>query len=306
MAQPILGARAYTKRWFKSRRKTVGASEAAAVLGMSKWRQPLDVYQSKIDGDQVTPNKAMKRGHDFEAQCLKMYSDRVGGSLYDKVPMLIHPDHEFMSATPDAIWINDLSVKGKSIFAADYIPVEAKTTESMDEWGAEGTSEIPTDYVIQAQQHMAVTDTARCDVPVLFGFPFKLYVVERNEDIIAALVDAEKELIERVANEDPPEINWEHPRTPELVKRMYEVTEAVIELSDEMCERWLEMEGLRDQRGKLDKQIELIKAEATHEMGAAGIARMRDGRELVRKKQRREAYSVEARDVTSLRCRKQK
>ena len=245
---PIEGPVAYSDEWYQARKKTIGASEAAACLGMSGFAQPLDVFLSKKSDDggkNGKMNDAMQRGKDFEPICLMLYGRNLGGTLHTEVPMLIHPDYPFMSATPDALWSGDNIGKLDWSYNLDYIPVEAKTTEMFDGWGSEGTDEIPPCYIIQSQQHMAVTGKERCDVPVLNGFNYKLYHVHRDQEIIDTLVSVESEMIERVANDDPPEINWEHPKTPELVTRMHKVTEKDMALPAEFCEKWLEMETLK-------------------------------------------------------------
>ena len=40
---PVVGALPYTDEWFESRKKTIGASEAAAVCGISRDSQPLEI-----------------------------------------------------------------------------------------------------------------------------------------------------------------------------------------------------------------------------------------------------------------------
>ena len=44
---PIIGPKSYTKAWWNKRNKTIGASEAAAIMGMSRWSMPYDVYKKR-------------------------------------------------------------------------------------------------------------------------------------------------------------------------------------------------------------------------------------------------------------------
>ena len=37
-------------QWLEARRKVLGASEVASVLGLSRWSTPFDVYASKVLG----------------------------------------------------------------------------------------------------------------------------------------------------------------------------------------------------------------------------------------------------------------
>ena len=44
---PVTGPMSYTKEWYEARKKTIGASESAKVLGMSRYGQALDVFVEK-------------------------------------------------------------------------------------------------------------------------------------------------------------------------------------------------------------------------------------------------------------------
>ena len=47
--------------WLQERRRGIGGSEAAAILGLSPWATPLDVYLDKIgEGEEVEETEAMQ------------------------------------------------------------------------------------------------------------------------------------------------------------------------------------------------------------------------------------------------------
>ena len=309
--KPKVGPAVYSPAWWEQRQFSFGASEAAAVCGLSRWNQPLAVYESKCRRQDETDKatEEQRRGHRFESVVLDMYEEKVGGTIYTHPPMLIHPEHEFMSASPDALWTDE--IKSAAIeklgwsYALDYIPVDAKTTMHSGEFGEPGTDDIPQEYVMQAQQQMAVTDAKRCDLPVLFpNYQMRVYKVERCDSLIGLILDAEREMLERIRNQDPPPPNWSHPKTYELIRAVHGVTGESVHMSEQATLLWAENEELGKKINDLRHQVDLNKAKVLHEMGDAGIGHMTDGRQLIRKRIKREAREVKATEYTSLRCKK--
>ena len=307
--QPRFGPEAYSDEWWRMRANCFGASEAAAVCGVSRWDQPLGVYAKKsgsineAKGDQ--DNEAFERGHRFEPTTLKWYHDKLGGSMV-RPPLLIHPEHDFMVATPDALWAQTEIGSLPWSYNLDYIPVDAKTTLHKGDFGSEGTDDIPQEYVMQAQQQMAVTDAERCDLPVLFrDFTFRLYTVRRNDDLIKLILEGEREMMDRLLNNDPPDPDWTHPKTYNIIKEIHNVVnDDAVELCEHATERWFEIEDMQEQVRELNKSIKSEKARVLNDMGDAGMGLLQDGRVLVRKKIKREAHEVKASEYVTLRCKK--
>ena len=55
------------EEWLEQRRKSIGGSDAAAIVGLSKWASPFSIWAEKTG---KTPpkedNEAMRIGHDLE------------------------------------------------------------------------------------------------------------------------------------------------------------------------------------------------------------------------------------------------
>lgn len=182
-----------TTAWLEERRKSVGASEVAAVMGMSKWATPLDVYKSKHGIDRgMDPERAMF-GHMAEP-VLHEWVERFSGTgakLHDGFMARsterphIHASFDRVSYDPFTTW-------------------QMKTADSrMTHVWDEG---IPTEYRVQVQAEMYVAGTQRAAVVVQLGFQGRLYWEPRdnrfiNEQMLPAL-DA---FWERVQAGDPPE-----------------------------------------------------------------------------------------------------
>lgn len=67
-----------TSEWLEWRRKGVGASDIAAILGYCPNRCPLDVYREKILNIIPEINADMQRGIDFEPVARSIFEEEVG------------------------------------------------------------------------------------------------------------------------------------------------------------------------------------------------------------------------------------
>lgn len=187
---PIVGRTA----WLAERRKGIGGSDVAAILGVSPYRTALEVYLDKrgelIDQPE---NDAMRWGSRLEPVVRQEYSDQTGRAVLVPDHILRHDRHDFMLANLDG-------------FTEDGRIFEAKTARSGQGWGDPGTDEVPQGYLFQVQHYMAVTGYPVADVAVLIGgSDFRIYTVEADRDLHNMLVDAEAAFWQRVVDADPPE-----------------------------------------------------------------------------------------------------
>jgi putative phage-type endonuclease len=176
------------------RRSGIGGSDAAAVLGLSKWKTPFAVYQEKV-GEilETTENEAMLWGKALEPVIRQQYAERTGRAVLVPDGMLTHPKHSFMLANLDG-------------FTDDKRIVEIKTARTADEWGEPGTDEVPQAYLIQVQHYMAVTGFPVADVAVLIGGQdFRLYEVPADAELQEMMIEGEAEFWKRVVDRNPPD-----------------------------------------------------------------------------------------------------
>lgn len=173
------------------RRQYIGSSDIAAIMGLSPWRTPLQVWESKLsDAPTVppTPEKAavFARGHRWEPVVREMLMDalreRFGedGTILEKNRRYIDTVYPFMAAEIDV----EVAIAGK-----DY-NVELKTVHAFkaNEWGEEGSDEIPVHYAAQAMYGLMVTGRNHCIVAALFGADnLVTYQIDRDEETIAGM-----------------------------------------------------------------------------------------------------------------------
>lgn len=167
--------------WLENRKKSLGASEVAAVCGLDPFKSALDVWASKMGIDQSSENDATELGQAFEAPILSIYARRTGYDLRQP-GTLYRADFPWMSCTPDGI-----ASKG----AAERLVQVKLVGEDMTEKWRDGSLFVVPDYVqLQVQWEMSVAGHAVNDVAVVLGgTAFQILPVERNERVIGYLVE---------------------------------------------------------------------------------------------------------------------
>jgi putative phage-type endonuclease len=136
-----------------ARKVGVGGSDVAAILGLSPFQTPLDIWRAKVLGDESDESTAMERGRRLEPYVLRAYADKANALLQQR---------------------KEPYVDGWRIGNVDMLAerrgwprvVEAKTTV-MDDWGEEGTDEVPVYYQTQGLWYLDLAALDECDFPVL-------------------------------------------------------------------------------------------------------------------------------------------
>ena len=157
------------------RSKFLGGSDASAVMGLSKWKTPLELFRSKTGTPEVVSPEKQKlfdRGHRWEPIAIDMLLDHLEDQygarprLIDKNKRYIDLAYDFLSCEIDA----EAEVEG------EHVNLELKTVSGFaaKEWGEmndDGTfsDEMPIAYACQAMFGLSVTKRRRCIVGALFG-----------------------------------------------------------------------------------------------------------------------------------------
>lgn len=176
--EPLATALGERAEWLAWRKFGIGASDVAALVGMSKWASPMSVWTEKMGlaGDNED-NDFTEFGRRAEPLLSGYFEDRTGLFVRDQQSAVVHPDHPHHRATLD----------GRAYESPEgTVPlgvVEYKTTE----FGA--WNEIPDAYAIQVQWQMHVDQAERAFFGVLHGKRFATYEVERDDKVIGQLVE---------------------------------------------------------------------------------------------------------------------
>lgn len=196
--------------WLKTRQTGIGGSDVAAILGLSKWKTPLDIYLAKTGEVDQEQSQAAYFGTILEDIVAKEFQKRTGMKV-QKVNSQLSRDG-WMHANLDRAIVNpeiagNVRVQDEAkqietgrLLTTDAI-LECKTANAFisDQWGDTQEFEIvrgkvvtehkiPLAYEAQVQWYLGITGANVCYVAVLIGGQdFRIYCVPRNDDVIAAL-----------------------------------------------------------------------------------------------------------------------
>lgn len=176
-----------------ARKSGLGGSDAAAILGLSKWKTPLDIFMDKIsddiEEDVNTPNQEW--GHRLEPVILQKFQEdkklliRPMHEAFKlkEHEMLWHPKHKFMFANVDGF------------IPAENAVIEIKTADKFlaKDWDIEGTDKIPDYYLTQCAHYAEVLGVKKVYIAVLIGGnDYRTYCYEANQRLQDLLVEREK------------------------------------------------------------------------------------------------------------------
>ena len=169
--------------WLELRRRGIGGSDAARVLGVSRWGGPLSVYMEKkgLYTPEDQPSEAAYWGTALEDLVAREFEARSGLKVRKENKIFQHAEYPWMLANIDR------RIVGKNS------GLECKTCSGFlaDEWRGD---ELPDTYLCQIQHYIAVMDWESCYVAVLIGGQrFIWKEVWRDESFISLLVEKERD-----------------------------------------------------------------------------------------------------------------
>jgi len=256
-----------TEQQRKERIKSIGSSECAAVLGLSRWDTPLGVWSIKtgqVIPEDISDKLAVQVGTELEDLVGKLFTKATGKKVHRVNETLYHKEFPFISANLD-----------RRIVGEDAL-LEAKTCSGWKahEWA---TDEIPQEYLLQVYHQLAVTGKKYGYIAVLIGGnqAFRWKMIPRDEKIIGEIIAKEKHFWETfvVPKVMPTTITKNDADT--LYKLFPETSdEEAIELDDE-AEKLIEsrqalLQDLKVVQGEIDRTGNELKALLKdHEIGVS-------------------------------------
>lgn len=146
-------------KWREARKHSIGASDAAAVMGISPWKTEAQLWDEKANGKALDFNNSdTVRGHRSENHILELYGIETGRKIFSgERIMLMSNSNPFMSCTLDGIDFTDED---------NPIIIEVKSVKfSHGEWSDD---KIPDYYFTQLLHQLAVTGWSEAILLVRF------------------------------------------------------------------------------------------------------------------------------------------
>lgn len=179
--------------WLAERRKSIGGSDAAAVMGMSEYASPYSVWADKTGRlPERADNEAMREGRDLEQYVATRWMEATGKRCRRRTQMLRNPVFPWAHANIDR-WV-----------LGERAGLECKTVKPYDIQSYQ-EGRYPDRFYVQCMHYLAVTGADRWYLAVLvFGSGFYTFTVERDETEIQALMEAERAFWAYVESDTPP------------------------------------------------------------------------------------------------------
>lgn len=160
------------------RRSGIGASEAAAVLGLDRYATAADVWARKVGREpEPAENLAMKLGTLLEPVVADLYAERTGIRVRRRRRALYDPEHRELYAHLDR-WNRDRIIEIKT------------ASRPSEEWGADGTADVPVTVMVQAMLQMRYARRAHAHVAaLLWGRELRVYELAYDRELADDLVE---------------------------------------------------------------------------------------------------------------------
>lgn len=250
-----------TTDWQAERSSYIGGSEVAAILGVSQYYTPLQVWMTKQG---ILPpeedNPVMDFGHYFEPQLAAYFEQATGLNTRRANQPFTHAEHEFLKANIDR---QVLAGKGLDSTAV----LELKTTTSYRMKALDG--QIPKEWNLQIQHYLGLTGYSKAFLQI-----YERDTCHFHEPII---IDPDHALIEEMTDKlvhwwqtymagdgrRPKPINGEDA----LILYPDSTAEEVVEVTPAGYGLYQELTEVRDRKADLTKQEEHLKTKLKEKLG---------------------------------------
>lgn len=248
--------------WLKERQCGIGGSDVGAILGVNKYKTAFEVYLEKTEpiiGGREQSESAYF-GDIFEDVVAKEFEKRTGKKVRRDRKHYKHKEYHFMVANIDRRVVGENAI------------LECKTANQFlaNDWEGE---EIPASYLLQVQHYLFVTEAELGYIAVLIGGQkFIWKQVQRDEELIEMIIEAENEFWKMVEDKTPPPLDGSSAAEKYLLEKYSNAEVGKIEeLGLEYKDKIKNLFELKYQKDLLDTQIKEIENQIKFELKDAEI-----------------------------------
>ena len=265
------------EQWLKVRKQGVGASDAAAAVGLNPYQSPLELWMIKTGRDGLLPapdpddiHTPLYWGNLLEPKVAEAYAKATGNKVRRVNAVLQHPDAD----KPWMLANLDYSVVGNP----EVQILECKTT------GLNGArlwaGGVPEYIQCQVQDQLAVTGKQAADVAVLIcGQELQIHRIERDETVIKKLIELERAFWHLVETDTPPDADGSD-SADQALRALYPYDDGeALDLIDDAALNgdFNEMLDIRDRLTRLSEREARLKQRIQQRMGEAARAYFIEG-----------------------------
>ncbi len=252
-----------------NRKLGIGGTDAAAIMGLSRYKTAYDVFLDKTtDVVDDIDNDYMYWGRALEPLIVQEFCNRTGKQVVSPSSSFTHPNHPWMRANIDGFIVGQNAI------------LECKTASAYvaQEWGQEETDQMPQEYLIQCAHYAEVLDVDTVYLAVLIGGnTFKVFIYNRDKQFGKNLIAKEYEFWhDNVLKNIPP-----------IFCTANDVFKAAIEFGEVQVDPEIQLmiadyRKLKEQEKNISKQADGIKEQIVAMVGGTGLLVDYDGNKLAK------------------------
>lgn len=246
------------QEWLEDRRKGIGGSDVATILGLNKYKSVYQLWLEKTDQVEVTSaqSEAAYWGNTLEEVVAEEFSKRTGKKVRRRNRVFEHSKYPFLRANIDRDIVGENAV------------LECKTANQYlaNEWDED---EIPIQYICQVQHYMNVLNLDYVYFAVLIGGQkFIWKKMERDQELIDMITEKLVEFwTENVEKEIEPAIDGLKATSDFLTQRYLDTEDNQTELNAAFDENIANLARLKSDRKIIDENITLLENELKQALG---------------------------------------
>ena len=282
----------------------LGGSDAAAAAGLSRWQPAYELWLEKtgqlmpVEERPAEVAERLEWGNEMEEAIGRVYARRTGFKIRRRAHEagVAHPKHPFLVAHVDYVVVGQRRIM-------DSKNVGGITYAQSEEWGEPGTDQVPTEIYLQGQHYLSILDYEFFDVAALVGGNrLHIYTVPRDEGVIASLTEAEVEFWAMVQSRTAPPIDYDHPKTLDLLQRQHrDVRPVTVDAPPDLLPWCATFEDCKNRIKEYTAAANAAKARILDTIGTAGALLLPDGTTYNRKVVSKASYQVAAQQYVELR-----
>ena len=246
--------------WLLSRRRGIGGSDVAKVLGLSKYSSPYQIWMDKtgkIEIDTSETSEAAYWGHQMEEVVAKEFEKRTGKKVRVSNKIYFHKNYPFLLANVDRVVVGEDAI------------LECKTASEYlkDSWADD---EIPIAYLAQVQHYLNVLNKKKAYIACLIGGnKFVWKEIQRDDELIEQMTEKLVDFWENYVQTDtPPEVDAQK-STTEFINKMYgeDYQDHSIELNAQQIQDLKDLKELKKYESDIKEQINGIENRIKNALG---------------------------------------
>ncbi len=296
------------EEWLAAREKSIGGSEASAVLGLSKYQSPFSLWALKTG--KIQPQEetlAMRVGHAVEP-LIASELEAQGYRLQDPgLCILRSVERPFLSYSPDRL----LMQRFESTTATLSVDIPSGLAEFKKDYGGQDwDTEASSSSIVQLQHGLLITGLSTGVIAALIGLgqSLRVYDIAPELELQAIILErVEQFWHDYVVKDTPPPTDWSESTTRALASLYPKDTGTEIELpAEEWRGRLMALQVAKNQIELAKESEAAVKNALRAALGENSSAVIPGVGRVTWKLTKRKEYTVKATEYRDLRVKMEK